>query len=429
MKKKHLPILLFLPIILFFTYNLPFVRSRLDWRIGELRAKVKYALSPPEQIMFQPKQQADAPAAPSPILPASPTATLPPATANKVEETTPLPTTTPTTTPTPLPDNIQLKEVRYERQGWNNCGPATLAMALSFWGWKGDQYKIAPFTKPNAQDKNVMPYEMTDYVNSETELRSLSRSAGDLALLKQLIASGFPVIIEKGFEGPKFDGWMGHYELITGYDDGKQQVTAQDSYMGPDLVLSYSAIESYWRAFDGTYIIVYPADLESEVIALLGQQADEKYNRQYAYQKAVDEIPALSGRDQFFALFNKGTSLVALLDYQEAASAYDQAFALYPSIPEKERPWRMMWYQTGPYWAYYYTGRNQDVIDLATKTLDNMSEPILEESFYWRGLAYEALGDQANAIQDYQMSQKVHPGFLPAVDQLKRLGIEVKTLE
>lgn len=377
--------------------------------------------------MFQPKQQAELQASSSPTLSAPPTATPRPATPTKEAETTLLPTTPPTATPTPLPGSIQLKGVRYERQGWNNCGPATLAMALSFWGWKGDQYKIAPITKPNAQDKNVMPYEMTDFVNAETEFRSLSRSAGDLALLKQFIASGFPVIIEKGFEGPKFDGWMGHYELITGYDDGTQQVTAQDSYMGPDLVVSYSAIETYWRAFNGTYIIVYPADRENEVNALLGQQADEQNNRQYAYQKAVDEIQNLSGRDQFFALFNQGTSMVTLFDYQGAASAYDQAFTLYPSISEKERPWRMMWYQTGPYWAYYYTGRYQDVIDLATKTLDNMSEPILEESFYWRGLAYEALGDQAKAIQDYQMSQKVHPGFQPAIDQLRRLGIEGQT--
>ncbi len=429
-KKKYLFLLLFVPILLVFTYNLPFVRSRLDWRITEWRAKIKYALSPPEQVMFQPKQQSEAQPTGLPtgsLLTSSPTATIPPGTPISTQVLQLPLTSVPTATPTPLPEYIQIKGVRYERQGWNNCGPATLAMALSFWGWEGDQYKIAPFTKPNAQDKNVMPYEMTDYANSETEYRSFSRSAGDLALLKRLIASGFPVIIEKGFEGAKFDGWMGHYELITGYDDANNRFTAQDSYMGPDLLVDYSTIETYWRAFNGNYIIVYPTDRENEIVALLGSQADETYNRQYAFQIAVDEIPSLSGRDQFFALFNQGTSLVALLDYQAAASAFDQAFALYPSIPEKERPWRMLWYQTGPYWAYYYTGRYQDVIDLATKTLDNMSEPILEESFYWRGLAYEALGDQGKAIQDYQMSQKVHPGFQPAINQLMRLGIEVKS--
>jgi tetratricopeptide (TPR) repeat protein len=271
-----------------------------------------------------------------------------------------------------------------------------------------------------------MPYEMVDYVNTQTELRAISRLAGSVDLLKRFVAAGFPVVIEKGLEGPDFDGWMGHYELITGYDDALSLFTAEDSYMGSGLKLPYTVIESYWRAFNGAYIIVYPISREQEMLALLGDHAQEGYNRQFAAQLALEESTVLAGRDQFFALFNRGSSLVSLLDYAGAASAYDQAFALYPSIPQKERPWRMMWYQTGPYWAYYYTGRYQDVVDLATKTLDNMSEPVLEESYYWRGLAFDALGDRQKAIEDLQMSEKTHPGFLPAVEQMRQLGVEGK---
>ena len=37
---------------------------------------------------------------------------------------------------------------------------------------------------------------------------------------------------------------------------------------------------------------------------------------------------------------------------------------------------RMMWYQTGPYFAYYYSARYQDVINLANTTLnDTISTP------------------------------------------------------
>jgi tetratricopeptide (TPR) repeat protein len=86
----------------------------------------------------------------------------------------------------------------------------------------------------------------------------------------------------------------------------------------------------------------------------------------------------------------------------------------------------MLWYQTGPYWAYYYTGRYKDVIDLATKTLDNMSEPILEESYYWRALAQESRGDAPAAIQDLQTSLKYHPGFEPALQQLQKYGLETQ---
>ncbi len=131
----------------------------------------------------------------------------------------------------------------------------------------------------------------------------------------------------------------------------------------------------------------------------------------------------MSGRDQFFAWFNRGTNLVALQDYVGAAEAFDKAFANYPDISEDTRPWRMMWYQTGPYLAYFYTGRYQDVINLATATLEAMSEPILEESYYWRGLAREALGDVSGAIEDLQTSLDHHPGFAPSMYQLERLEI------
>ena len=82
-------------------------------------------------------------------------------------------------------------------------------MALSYWGWEGDQQPIAAFTKPNSRDKNAMPNELVEYVEEETESEIRSRVGGDIELLRRFLASGMPVIIEKGFEGPKLEGWMG----------------------------------------------------------------------------------------------------------------------------------------------------------------------------------------------------------------------------
>jgi len=82
----------------------------------------------------------------------------------------------------------------------------------------------------------------------------------------------------------------------------------------------------------------------------------------------------------------------------------------------------MLWYQSGPHWAYFYTSRYQDVIGLATGALEAMSEPVLEESYYWRALARESIGDIPGAIEDLQASLKYHPGFEPGLTQLQRLG-------
>jgi tetratricopeptide (TPR) repeat protein len=65
------------------------------------------------------------------------------------------------------------------------------------------------------------------------------------------------------------------------------------------------------------------------------------------------------------------------------------------------------------------------VINLANTTLnDTISEPVLEESFYWRGLAREAVGDLDGAIDDFRQSINLNPNFGPGWDQLARLGVE-----
>jgi tetratricopeptide (TPR) repeat protein len=295
-------------------------------------------------------------------------------------------------------------------------------MALSYWGWDGDQGDTAPILKPNPRDKNVMAYEMAAFVEEHTGFNVTVRIGGDLDLLRRLIAAGFPVLIEKGFEGPGFDGWMGHYELLTGYDDTRQRFTAQDSYILPDLPVPYDQVESYWRHFNFTFLVIYPPEDEARVLNLLGPLADETTAQQIAAQRASDEIFSLTGRDVFFAWYNRGSSLVALQDYAGAAAAYDMAFQVYAELDSEIRPWRMLWYQTGPYFAYFYSGRYLDVMGLATNTLSAMEEPVLEESYYWRALAHEANGDRDAAIDDLRTSLTYHEAFGPSVAALERLG-------
>lgn len=417
-------LILFIVVILGISaiYRLPAVQERVGWRVAELMARIKYALSPPEEVIFVPEEDA---ILPTKIVTSTSTQLTPlptnstPGTPSNLPQSLP----TPTQTVTPIPKSIFLTGIQHEYQTWNNCGPATLAMALSYWKWEGNQRIIADFTKPNPRDKNVMPYELADYVEEKTQLQTVLRVGGEIQLLKRFLAAGFPVIIEKGFEGRDFDGWMGHYVLVTGYNDPDEQFTFEDSYYGPDQIMEYEKLESYWRAFNFTYLVVYPSELGKEVMAILGPNADEKFNYRYAAQKASNEIYALTGRDQFFAWFNLGDNLLSLQDFTGAASVYDGAFALYPDIPETERPWRMMWYQTGPYWAYYYTGRYQDVINLSTTTLNAMSDPVLEESYYWRALAREALGDNKGALKDLRLSLEYHPGFEPVLAEIKQISI------
>lgn len=372
-------------------------------------AWAKYSISPPEKIYFVPEENTE-----REISPTEPFFTPTPSVNLDTDKKAPEIVATATIAPTPIPAKWELQNFRHEYQSWNNCGPATLSMALSYWGWVGDQRPIAAGTKPNPRDKNVMPYELADYVDEETPYDVIWGTGGEIALVKEFVAAGLPVIVEKGFEGPDFESWMGHYVLVTGYSDMDQTFTIQDSYNGPDQVVGYEELNQYWRAFNYAYLVVFPEQHSEDVLDILGPLKDQDYRERHALEMASDEIYSLSGRDLFFAWFNRGSSLVALQDYAGAALAYDEAFQIYPSIPEQERPWRILWYQTGPYWAYYYTGRYQDVINLSTTTLNAMSEPVLEESYYWRAKAHVALGNTEDAVMDLQTSLELHPEFLPA---------------
>jgi hypothetical protein len=444
MRRIALSLVIFIPLCLVLgalVYNLPPVHNRLAWRFDALRADLRYRLNPPDEAVFVPQEQA-------PVELPSPTATqtpAPPTPTSPGPTDTPELSPTPTQTPIPLPVAVILEDVVYVDQHgrWNYCGPANLTMALNFWGWPGNRDDVAAVVKPGVADsnldfiqrgkldKNVMPYEMADFVTAHTEYNVLTRSGGEIELVKRLIAGGFPVMVEKGYYEADYTGkvaWMGHYLFTTGYDDSTGEFIVQDTYLKPgkNMRVDYQTYMDGWRSFNYLFMVIYPPGREAELLALMGPWADPSYANQNALRIAEEEIQTQTGIDEFFAWFNKGTSYVNLLQYNEAGVAYDRAFQLYAQLEsdDTQRPYRILWYQTGPYWAYFYTGRYQDTINLANTTLyDTIAEPTLEESLYWRGQAYLALGQTNEAIADFREAVRLNPNFGPGLNMLAQIGV------
>jgi hypothetical protein len=394
-------------------YQIPAIHDRVYWRLDELQAEVRAYLYPHPQSISTP-DQARVAMMQGTLTAAAATAAAPSPTQGVTE--TDLPTVTPTATRNraPTPASVTLPFGQHEYQGYNNCGPATLSMALHFWGWDGNQSAAASYLKPKHDDKNVMPYEIERYVLEKTKYGIMVRTGGTLDDLRNLIAAGFPVIIEKGLvvlEGNK--GWMGHYDFVSGYFDDKRTFLTQDSYLGPNHPVDYDSLMYDWRAFDFVYLAVFPKDREREVDDILGPNADLETNRTNTLNLALEEVQTLKGQSLAFAYFNLGSVRVSRREYADAAYAYDMARFL-------GLPWRFLWYQTGPYYAYYYAGRYQDVVDLADSTL--YAQENLEESWYWRGMARFQLGDRRGAIDDWREALVKHPGFAPALAQLSQIG-------
>ena len=362
------------------------------------------------------------------VLPPAATLTPPPsATPTATPTDTPLdtvePTATsePTVTPTPtLPAQAQLEGGRHERQGWNNCGPTTLAMALSFWGFGDTQNDVAPILKPDPEDKHVGIEQMAEYAEGRG-LHAIIRSGGTEEGLKRLLAAGYPVIIESWYVRDARDQ-LGHYRLVVGYDDNTQLFDLYDSLYNPPTTMGYQELYELWRVFNWTYLIVAPSERWDEALALVGPDIDDETMFEAGLARALAEAEnspptcvAYAACDDWvtFSWYTAGTNLTELERHDEASVAYDRARQL-------GLHYRMLWYQFGPYESYFAVGRYNDVIALADATLATASN--LEESLYWRAKAHLGQGKTAEARTDLQTALRYHPNWAPAVALLSELG-------
>lgn len=361
--------------------------------------------------------------------------TLPPTSAPTTAPTatqTPLPTaaaqlpTLTLTSPTPevgaviAPPRAQASRLygfTHVKQTWNNCGPANITMALSYYGWRQGQETAAAYLKPDREDKNVSPWEMVAFVNEQTGVRALTRVGGTLDLLKDFLANEFPVIIETGYMPEGYD-WIGHYQTLVGYDDVQRVFYLYDSYLGSGengagLPEPYDKLDRNWSHFNRTFIVLYRQDEEDRIRRILGDWADPQLAAERAAAVAQDE--ARSDPKNGFAWFNLGSSLTRLGRYQEAAAAYDQA-------RRAGVPWRMTLYQFGPFEAYYEVGRYSDVMALVNANLNNGGEYV-EETHYWRGRVLAAQGNAQEAASAYRRALSHNPRFTAARDALTALNL------
>ncbi len=420
-------------------YQVPVVKSTVDWRYDQLKTRIIYFFNPPEDVTFTPSEQ-DIMVTPTPSSTPSPTETQP-------ESTNIPPTETPTPTPDIplLPESVILEDVVYvdQHERWDYCAPANLSMALKYWGWTGNRDQIAKAIKPGVDDPdadivkqsksdpNVMPYEMTNYVIDETEFSAILRYGGDVDLLRTLVADGFPVVVELGFyDYSEFAGkysWLGHYLFVTGYDDAEEVFIVQDSLLipGENLKLPYEQLYNEWRSFNYIFFVVFPLDLQADLFESLGDYLDPEWASRHALDVAMQEAEELTGVEEFFAWYNIGTSHVDLYQYYDAALAYDQAYSLYAELDEEPPPpYRILWYQTGLYKAYFYTYRFNDVISFATSTMETISRPAFEESYYWRAWAYLEIGQNEEAIADFLEVLRLNPNYTSVYTQLDQLGAD-----
>jgi len=382
-----------LVLLAFLILQIPFVQSAAAWRFEKLGIYIHNSIDPVGPV----------PTA-LPVTAAPATNTVLP----EAIKTTVTRTIEPTQTQFPLPAQVNLVPPPFEDQTANNCGPAALSMALHMLGWEGSQADIAAEIKPVTGDRNVNPEELAYYVRNYAGWLNIEyRVAGNLTLLKRLLALNYPVIIEGASQldpndalGPTDDLWDAHYLLITGYDDAAQVFTAQDSYYGANQQIPYAQLEADWQPFNYLYMVLFLPEETEELKSILGSDWDAATNR----QNALASSRALTQTDQenAYAWFNLGSNLVYFDRYEEAAVAYDRARQL-------ELPLRMFRYQFGPFLAYFHANRNDDLLVLTGYALGVTDKS--EETWLWHGYGLYRKGEYDQALAAWNKAQAINPKF------------------
>jgi len=305
------------------------------------------------------------------------------------------PTATSAPTVTPIPRAHTIEQKFHTFQSYNNCGPATLSMALSYQGIQKSQEELGLILRPyqipggDNDDKSVTLEEVANLAKSYG-LISLLRPNGDIETLKKLIANEIPVIT-RTWLGPDED--IGHYRVIRGYDDATQTLIQDDSYQGGNLTYSYAEFEKLWQPFNFEYLVLVKPDQKELVRKILGEDYDEKTAWQNALERISDDRK--SEPENWHLTFALSRIYYHLGDYRKAVEEYNKV--------ENLISFRTLWYQTEPLMAIYKTGDIERVLGITDSILNNHNKAF-SELYILRGDIYKKSGNIELATQEYQLA-------------------------
>jgi tetratricopeptide (TPR) repeat protein len=314
-----------------------------------------------------------------------------------------------------LPERVLMSGFDMIWQDPNRCSAAALTIQMSYFRNGLDYYDTIRDLNPHEEDMSVRLDEMI--AEAETHgLKGIERMGGTIDMLRLLVANGFPVLIENVYYdgGDVMRDWMSHNRVIIGYDDALGIFYSFDSLRGngegEGLTFEYSFIEERWRPMNRVYLVLYEPEDEAFLQEVMGEHWDPQFNAEWTLQQVQADLngPAPDSFDSF----NLGSTLVALERYEEAATAFDTARAI-------GLPWRMLWYQFGPFEAYLQVGRYQDVYALTRSVIADA--PGVEEMYYYIARAYAADGNTERAIANLEAALWRNGNFRDAAVLLAEL--------
>jgi tetratricopeptide (TPR) repeat protein len=321
----------------------------------------------------------------------------------------------------PSSTNVNLKEPgnyalldnpNHVYQTFNNCGPATLSMILSWYGIDVDQQelgnKMRPYQNPQGDndDKTIFTYEFVDWAK-KYDLEAIGLVNGDIELLKKFTANGIPVVV-KTWLNPGED--IGHFRIVRGFNEDKKVIIQDDSYQGPNKEIAYFDFLGMWQPFNYNYMIIYTPAQKDIIKAIV----KEEINSQTAWENALERAKLEKQKDPEspYPSFNISTAAYHLRDYQRSVDEFEKV--------QNKLPKRMLWYQIEPILAYKELGNYDKVFTITENILENGNRAF-SELYLIRGDIYLEQGNLEAAKDQYEKAVFYNKNLVEAKEKLESL--------
>lgn len=229
--------------------------------------------------------------------------------------------------PSGLPERAAVADVPFYPQEDYYCGPASLAMMLSWAGIPSDQEKIAAQIYTPGR-RGTLPL---DVLAGARRNGALAVEVNSLQDILAEISAGNPVMVFQNLGLTIWPQW--HFAVVVGYDLEKEDIVLH-SGLDPQRIHNLHAFEKTWQRADYWAITVTAPDhlpaQASELDILRGAAGLERAEQ---YPAAITAYQTIARRwpDSTIAYMGEGNTRFKLGDFTSAAAAFHAATEINPS--------------------------------------------------------------------------------------------------
>ncbi len=230
----------------------------------------------------------------------------------------------------PLPENLpashELTAVPFFPQEEYQCGPAALAMAISWSGLPARPEDLAEEVYTPSRKGSLQ----VAIIATARRHGRLAYEISDLESLFPEIAASYPVIILQNLSISWFPVW--HYAVVVGYDTAQEHIILRSGTTSRK-VMPFGVFEKTWaRSNYWGIIILQPTQLpalakeKTYLSAVLGLEKAHQFQAAVSgYRTALTRWP-----QSLAARMGLGNSYYALGDFTNSEYAFKETIRLYP---------------------------------------------------------------------------------------------------